>query len=96
MKKPSEIYIDVRGPNENKSLSLTLPWDSNLEDWKEAFVTILTHQSFAPETIKDLFYDESTETDSIVYMGGSDFDVDRLKLQSKLNPLFETHNEYPY
>ena len=67
MKQPSEIYIDVRGPNENKSLSLTLPWDSSLDDWKQAFKVILTHQEFSPQTIEELFYDEFTETDSTVY-----------------------------
>ena len=67
MKQPSEIYIDVRGPNENKSLSLTLPWDSNLEDWKEVFVTILTHQTFSPETIKELFFNEEESSSEYEY-----------------------------
>jgi len=68
VKKPSEICINVSGGTEEaKSISLTLPWDSNIEDWKEAFVTILTHQSFAPETIRDLFFNEEDNRSEYEY-----------------------------
>jgi len=56
MKPYSEIYISVSGgAEENKSLSLTLPWDANIEDWIDVFKIILTHQTFTPQTICELF-----------------------------------------
>jgi hypothetical protein len=87
VKQPSEIYIDVRGGlHEGKSICLTLPWDANLEDWKEAFVTILTHQTYSPDTINELFYDESAEADK-EYLCQLDFDP--ISSKPNLSSLFE-------
>lgn len=56
MKLYSKIYINVSGEaNENKSLSLTLPCDANIDDWADVFKTILIHQTFTPQTICELF-----------------------------------------
>jgi hypothetical protein len=56
MKPYSEIYINVSGgADETKTITLTLPWDADIEDWEDAFKTILTHQTFAPQTISELF-----------------------------------------
>jgi hypothetical protein len=42
----------------NRELRLTMNWDADLENWIETFKTILTHQTFCPETIKELFEHE--------------------------------------
>ena len=56
MKEYSEIYISVSGGAEaGKSISLTLPWDAGISDWVDSFKTILTHQTFTPETIDEVF-----------------------------------------
>lgn len=53
-----DTVISVTGPTEGKHLSLILPWDANLEDWVTAFKTILTHQTFGAESIREIFADE--------------------------------------
>jgi hypothetical protein len=53
-----KIKIKVEGHELNRSIELTLNWDADIEDWKEAFKTILTHQTFHPQTIEELFYQE--------------------------------------
>ncbi len=64
MKEITDIYIDVRGGQcPIKSISLTIPSDASIEDWKEAFITILTHQTFHHETINSLFYNEDLESE---------------------------------
>jgi len=42
----------------NNELRITMNWDADLENWIETFKTILTHQTFCPETIKELFEHE--------------------------------------
>ena len=53
-----KITIKVDGHQLNKSIELTLNWDADINDWKDAFKTILTHQTFDPQTIEELFYQE--------------------------------------
>lgn len=48
-----KIEIKISGPKE-KEMHLFLPWDANLEDWKNAFRLILTHQEFSLELIKEI------------------------------------------
>ena len=50
-----KIKIKVESYQLNKSIELTLNWDADINDWIETFKTILTHQTFCPETIKELF-----------------------------------------
>lgn len=61
MKAFNRTEITVKGPQEDHEITIFLPWDANIEDWEDAFKTILTHQTFAPELIKELFYDESKD-----------------------------------
>lgn len=42
----------------NSELLLSLNWDSNLDDWVAAFKTILMHQTFCEDSIKELFENE--------------------------------------
>lgn len=59
MKKYPDTYVTVHGGVDNpKTLTLTLPWDAKIEDWKDAFRTILTHQTFSFSTIEELFATE--------------------------------------
>jgi len=43
----------------NSELLLSLNWDSNLDDWVAAFKTILMHQTFCEDSIKELFAEEN-------------------------------------
>ena len=45
----------VNNKNLNRELRLTMNWDADINDWIETFKTILAHQTFCPETIKELF-----------------------------------------
>lgn len=42
----------------NSELLLSLNWDSDLDDWVAAFKTILMHQTFCEDSIKELFENE--------------------------------------
>jgi len=53
------ITIKVEGQKLNNSLQLTLNWDADLDDWVTAFKTILMHQTFTEDSIKEVF--ESAE-----------------------------------
>jgi hypothetical protein len=60
--KDKKTTITVNGYKHNSSLQLTLNWDADLEDWKQAFKTILIHQTFCEDTVKELFEDYEEET----------------------------------
>lgn len=60
--KDKKTIITVTGYKHNSSLQLTLNWDADLEDWKQAFKTILIHQTFCEDTVKELFEDYEEET----------------------------------
>ena len=53
-----KIKIKVESYQLNKSIELTLNWDADINDWKDTFKTILTYQTFDPQTIEELFYQE--------------------------------------
>jgi hypothetical protein len=53
--KDEKITIKVEGYKHNNSLQLTLNWDANLTDWIDAFKTILIHQTFPEDLVKELF-----------------------------------------
>lgn len=55
--KESKTTIIVNGYKHNRSLQLTLNWDAGIDDWVDAFKTILIHQTFAEDTVKELFQD---------------------------------------
>lgn len=55
--KESKTTIIVNGYKHNRSLQLTLNWDADIDDWVDAFKTILIHQTFAEDTVKELFQD---------------------------------------
>lgn len=55
----NETVISVTGPIKGQYLTLTLPWDANAEEWVDVFKTILTHQTFAPKTIAEIFCDDN-------------------------------------
>lgn len=65
--KDDKIVVTVKGFKFNNELQLTLNWDADLEDWKQAFKTILIHQTFCEETVKELFEDYEEETTNRVY-----------------------------
>lgn len=54
-----KITIKIDGYKLNDSLQLTLNWDANIDDWVNAFKTILIHQTFDEETVKELFEDQT-------------------------------------
>lgn len=47
--------------DEHFSIEIEIPWDANIEEWKNVFVTVLTHKGFHRNTIDELFYDECKE-----------------------------------
>jgi hypothetical protein len=53
--KDNKITIKVEGYRLNDSLQLTLNWDANINDWIGAFKTMLIHQTFDEDTVKELF-----------------------------------------
>ena len=62
-RKEDKITVKVESYKHNKSLQLTLNWDADINDWVDAFKTILIHQTFGEDTVKELFepwheYDE--------------------------------------
>ena len=60
-KAPIKITIEG-GLAPDRTIQLTLNAYSTIEEWIETFKTILIHQTFAEDTIKELFdrdYDES-------------------------------------
>lgn len=40
---------------EDKSITLSIPWGSSLDDWKTVFKTILISQTFVEDQLKDFF-----------------------------------------
>jgi hypothetical protein len=58
MTNDSIIITVVNNKYLNRELRLTMNWDADINDWIETFKTILTHQTFCPETIKELFEHE--------------------------------------
>jgi len=46
----------------NSELQLILNWDADLDDWTTAFKTILMHQTFCEDNIKELFEDADNLT----------------------------------
>jgi hypothetical protein len=53
--KEDKITVKIESYLPNKSLQLTLNWDADIDDWVEAFKTILIHQTFCEDTVKELF-----------------------------------------
>jgi hypothetical protein len=67
VKNFNRIEINIKGPKDGQEMSCFLPWNANIEEWKDVFKTILTHQTFAPETIKDLFFNEEDNSSEYEY-----------------------------
>jgi len=53
-KEPIKITVEG-GPCPDRSLQLTLHAYSTIEEWIDTFKTILIHQTFAEDTVKELF-----------------------------------------
>ena len=53
--KDRKTTIKIEGYRLNDSLQLTLNWDADINDWVNAFRTILIHQTFPEDTVKELF-----------------------------------------
>ena len=53
--KDNKTTIKIEGYRLNDSLQITLNWDADINDWVNAFRTILIHQTFDEETVKELF-----------------------------------------
>lgn len=41
--------------SDDRNVTLSIPWDSTLDDWKTAFKTILIFQTFSEDQVKELF-----------------------------------------
>lgn len=41
--------------NERCSMEVEIPWDASIEDWVNVFKTVLIHQTFSEDTVKELF-----------------------------------------
>ena len=72
--KDDKIVVTVKGFKFNNELQLTLNWDADLEDWKQAFKTILIHQTFCEGTVKELFEDYEEETTNYDLCNASSID----------------------
>ncbi len=56
MNKTEPIKITIEGGyTPNKTLQLTLPPDSSLEEWVDAFKTILVFQTFIHSHVEEIF-----------------------------------------
>lgn len=64
--KEDKITVKVESYLHNKSLQLTLNWDADVDDWVDAFKTILIHQTFSEDTVKELFEDPWDEYEKAV------------------------------
>ena len=64
--KEDKITVKVESYKHNKSLQLTLNWDADVDDWVDAFKTILIHQAFSEDTVKELFEDPWDEYEKAV------------------------------
>ena len=53
--KDKKTTVRVEGYRLNDSLQLTLNWDADINDWVNAFRTILIHQTFPEDAVKELF-----------------------------------------
>lgn len=49
---PTKITISS---GDDRQINLSMPWGSNLEDWKTAFKTILIFETFSEDQVKDFF-----------------------------------------
>lgn len=36
-------------------MEVEIPWDASIEDWVNVFKTVLIHQTFSEDTVKELF-----------------------------------------
>jgi hypothetical protein len=55
-KGPTPIKITIDGGfKEDNKLELTISPDSTIEDWIDVFKTILIHQTFSANTVRDVF-----------------------------------------
>jgi hypothetical protein len=59
--KDDKIVVTVKGFKFNNELQLILNWDAGLEEWIGAFKTILIHQTFDEDTVKELFEEPSSD-----------------------------------
>jgi len=55
--EPKRQIVSV-SDSKGETLTLTLHWDSNIEEWVHIFETILKWLTFSDGTIKELFPDE--------------------------------------
>ena len=60
----NRVEIRVTGPNKDQELGIFLPWDANIDDWVSSFKAIMLHQSFTEDQVKDIFFNEDTDTKS--------------------------------
>jgi hypothetical protein len=57
--KLTPIKITVEGGlNPDRKLELTMSSFADINDWVEAFKTVLIHQTFAEDTVKELFEED--------------------------------------
>lgn len=52
--------------NDRGSMELEIPWDADIEDWVNVFKTVLIHQTFSEDTVKELFEDPWLEYEKAV------------------------------
>jgi hypothetical protein len=56
---PTPIKITVEGGlNPQRKLELTMSSFADINDWIDTFKTILIHQTFAEDTVKELFEED--------------------------------------
>jgi|LakMenE18May11ns_1017448.scaffolds.fasta_scaffold9003213_2 hypothetical protein len=55
MNQQQTIIITVSDPSSDNELRITMNRHSNVDDWILTFKTILIHQTFNEDTVKDLF-----------------------------------------
>ena len=47
-------------------MEVEIPWDASIEDWVNMFKTVLIHQTFSEDTVKELFEDPWDEYEKAV------------------------------
>jgi len=55
LKAPSNIKLTVENPFNGSELVITMSPHSDIRDWMNTFKTILIHQTFGEDQVKELF-----------------------------------------
>ena len=65
---PHILTVTVADSSSDDKIEISLSKYSDINDWIKVFKTILIHQTFCEDTVKDLFEDPLEEDESLEYI----------------------------